>query len=108
MATIPEIEAKALAQLLTQSEPPILLDVREGWEFATCHVAGSRHVPLATLPGAVASLDPAATVVTICHHGVRSMHAAAFLKQQGFARVLSLAGGVDAWAATVDPGMARY
>lgn len=87
---------------------PVLLDVREPWEFQTCHIAGARHVPMNELASRLAELDPDAEMVAICHHGARSLQAAYFLSRQGFERVHNLAGGVDAWARTVDPAMPVY
>jgi rhodanese-related sulfurtransferase len=46
--------------------------------------------------------------VVICHHGGRSLQVGLFLEKQGFARVHNLAGGVDAWARTVDPAVPVY
>jgi rhodanese-related sulfurtransferase len=89
-------------------EHPVLLDVREPWEFQTCHIAGARHVPMNELPRRLGELDPAADVVAICHHGTRSLHVAQFLARQGFERVYNLAGGVDAWARSVEPAMPVY
>ena len=89
-------------------EPVTLLDVREPWEYALCRIDGSLHVPLGQLPSRLAELDPARTTVVICHHGMRSLHAGAFLKRQGFANVVNLSGGIDGWARTVDPAMAVY
>jgi len=87
---------------------PLLLDVREPWEFQTCRLENAQLVPLRELPARVAELDPAAETVLICHHGSRSLHAAMFLERQGFAGVYNLAGGVDAWARSVDPSMPVY
>lgn len=87
---------------------PVLLDVRESWEFQACHIAGARHVPMNELPARLGELDPDAEVVAICHHGTRSLHVAYFLARQGFERVHNLAGGVDAWARSVDPAMPLY
>jgi rhodanese-related sulfurtransferase len=87
---------------------PVLLDVRERWEFQTCHIEGARHVPMGELPARLGELDPAANVVAICHHGARSLQVAHFLARQGFARVHNLAGGVDAWARSLDPAMPIY
>jgi rhodanese-related sulfurtransferase len=87
---------------------PVLLDVREPWEYQTCRIAESRHVPMAQVPSRLAELDPQAETVVICHHGGRSMQVAMFLEKQGFARVHNLAGGLDAWARSVDPGMPTY
>ena len=87
---------------------PVLLDVREQWEVEICALPGSRHVPMNTIPARASELDPAAATVVICHHGGRSHQVGAFLERQGFASVHNLAGGVDAWARTVDATMATY
>lgn len=87
---------------------PVLLDVREPWEFDTCKLAGSRLVPMREVPQRVAELDAQAETVVICHHGGRSMQVARFLERQGFPRVFNLAGGVDAWARSVDRAMPVY
>ena len=87
---------------------PQLLDVREPWEFQTCHIADSRPMPMAEVPKRLAELDPQAETVVICHHGGRSMQVAMFLEKQGFSRVHNLTGGLDAWARSVDPSMPTY
>ena len=87
---------------------PQLLDVREPWEFQTARLAGSTLLPLRELPARFGELDAGADTVVICHHGGRSMQAAIFLERQGFARLHNLAGGVDAWARSVDPAMPVY
>ena len=87
---------------------PVLLDVREPWEFQTASLANSTLLPLRELPARFGELDAGAETVVICHHGGRSMQAALFLERQGFARVHNLAGGVDAWARQVDPAMPVY
>ncbi|HNA29743.1 MAG TPA: rhodanese-like domain-containing protein [Thiobacillaceae bacterium] len=87
---------------------PLLLDVREPWEFERCHIEGAELLPMAAIPSRVAQLDPAREMVVICHHGVRSFHVARFLEHNGFSDVINLTGGVDAWAREVDPHMAVY
>jgi len=87
---------------------PLLLDVREPWEYELCHLPDSQLLPLDTLPADWERLDPARDVVCICHHGIRSRSAAAFLVQQGLTRVYNLTGGVDAWARRIDPLMPVY
>jgi rhodanese-related sulfurtransferase len=105
---IPEITAVELAQRLRGSEPPLLLDVREPWEHEVARIDGARLVPLDTLPTALATLDPGREYVIHCHHGVRSMMAARFLRSRGVERVANLAGGIDAWSDTVDPQVPKY
>jgi rhodanese-related sulfurtransferase len=91
-----------------QRPRPLLLDVREPWEFQTCNIAGSRLLPMGEVAARKDELDAQAEVVVICHHGGRSMQVAMFLEKNGFARLHNLAGGVDAWARTVDPSMPVY
>jgi rhodanese-related sulfurtransferase len=87
---------------------PLLLDVREPWEFQTCRLAESHHVPMNQIPARLAELDPEADTVVICHHGARSMQVGLFLERQGFTRVHNLAGGLAEWARSVDPAMPTY
>ena len=89
-------------------EPPLLLDVREPWEFQTCHIAGSVAMPMALVPIRQQELPDDRAIVCICHHGARSMQVAYFLERAGFDQVINLAGGVDAWALQVDRGMPTY
>lgn len=87
---------------------PLLLDVRQPWEFDTCHIAGARLMPMNSVPEQLVQLDPAAPLVCICHHGARSLQVAAFLEQRGFTDITNLDGGMHAWAQQVDPTMATY
>ncbi|HVL76305.1 MAG TPA: rhodanese-like domain-containing protein [Noviherbaspirillum sp.] len=104
------VTAPELASWLAdESRPkPVLLDVREPWEFATCHIAGSQPMPMNTVPARIDELDEEAQIVCICHHGARSMQVAAFLERNGFADVINLTGGVHAWALQVDNTMPTY
>lgn len=104
------INANELAAWLDDESrvSPLLLDVREPWEYQICHIDGSRTMPMSTIPTNVAELDQDQPIVCICHHGMRSMQVALFLEQQGFSDVINLTGGVDAWATQVDSGMATY
>ena len=91
---------------------PLLLDVREPWEFALASITidglETRQMPMASVPARLEELDPAQPVVCICHHGARSAQVAAFLERAGFETVYNLYGGVDAWSVQVDPALPRY
>jgi rhodanese-related sulfurtransferase len=91
---------------------PLLLDVREPWEFALAaiNISGleTRSMPMGNVQSQLHELDPAQPVVCICHHGMRSAQVVAFLERQGFEAAYNLAGGIDAWSQQVDPQIPRY
>jgi rhodanese-related sulfurtransferase len=105
-----QITPQMLQQWLadTERKPPLLLDVREPWEYQTCRIEGSTLVPMNTIPARVQELDPDTETVVICHHGARSFQVALFLERNGFSNLYNLQGGVNAWADQVEPGMPRY
>ena len=103
-----EVEARALADELHDERMPLLLDVREPHEWEIAHIEGATLIPLGELPARLAELEPHRPIVTYCHRGVRSQRAREILAGAGFGGVRSLAGGIDAWARDVEPGMARY
>lgn len=103
-----EIGTTELRVMLDGGSAPLLLDVREPWEWEVARIEGSQHIPLGQLPGRIAEVDTRREIVTICHHGMRSLSARELLKGAGFARVRSLAGGIDAWAEEVDGTVGRY
>ena len=86
-----------------------LLDVRQEWEHALAKLPGDVLIPLHELQERLDEVRPAPgqLVVAYCHHGVRSLSAAAFLRHHGVEAV-SLAGGIDLWSRTVDPAVPRY
>jgi rhodanese-related sulfurtransferase len=91
-----------------QQNRPLLLDVREPWEYERCHIASAKLMPMSQFQSTFAQLDPEQEIVVICHHGVRSFHVARFLEHNGFEKVINLTGGVDAWAKEVDRQMPVY
>ena len=99
-------ETKALAE---RHEPFTLLDVRELWEFETARLEGAKPIPMGEIPSrAHEELDPDDHIVVYCHHGVRSMSVAAWLRQQGFEKAQSMSGGIDAWSRRVDGKVPMY
>ena len=105
----PEITTDAFAKQLQQSNPPVLLDVREPWEFQTASIPNSLLMPMGEVTSrAHNELDPDAPIVVMCHHGARSLNVAMWLRDQGFTHAQSLAGGIDAWSRSIDPEIPRY
>lgn len=99
--------ATGLAEYL-QENTPLLLDVREPWEYETCHIDGSQLIPMQQLPQALDQIPQNQDIVVICHHGVRSLRVCQYLEQNGYTHITNLTGGVDAWAQQVDPAMPIY
>ncbi len=104
-----EMDAATLSEYLERCDtPPLLLDVRQPWEFDVCRIEGSQLIPMGQLPRKLAELDPEQETVVICHHGIRSRSVGRYLEQQGFSKVINLSGGVDQWAKQVDNTMPTY
>ena len=107
---IRQLQATELQEWLadTTREQPLVLDVREPWEHEVCNIAGSCLLPMQDIPARVKELPADTDIVVLCHHGMRSLQVAQFLKQSGLERVSNLSGGIAAWAAQVDPDMSQY
>ncbi len=104
-----EVAPEELKAMLTAESVPFLLDVRELWEITSVGFPGAHSMPMGEVPArAHNELDPDGRIVVICHHGVRSLNVANWLRNQGFEQAQSLRGGIDAWARDVDSGVARY
>lgn len=105
-----QIRPNELAEWLADEgrSAPLLLDVREAWEYQLCHIQGSQHMPMGTVPARLDELERERDIVVICHHGGRSAQVGIFLERQGFSNVINLSGGVAGWAASVDPAMPQY
>ena len=85
-----------------------IVDVREMWEFSIAHLPGSTLVPMHEFGARLEELDRTRPTVIVCHHGIRSMHAALALRGRGFTEVRSLRGGIQRWATEIDPTMPQY
>lgn len=106
MPTPLEIDVTTAAQLLRAGQA-VLLDVREPDELAICQVPGSLPIPMREIPARISEL-PDQHVLVLCHHGGRSARVTQFLRANGFERASNIAGGIDAWAAQIDPTLTRY
>ena len=103
-----EIGPDELRARLEQKRPIVLLDVRDEWETRLCRLENSTHIPIEEIEFRTDELNPEEEIVVYCHHGIRSAAVAEYLRRLGFAKAVNLAGGLDLWARTVDPAMARY
>src|SRR2546423_3629631 len=97
MARVPAIDVAQLRRRLTTEPAPFLLDVREAWEYQAGHVPGARLIPLAELEDRVNEVPRDRPILAICHSGQRSLAAAGYLLQRGYADVSNVDGGTAAW-----------
>lgn len=96
---------------LDRGEPLSLVDVREPFEHQQASIAGARLIPMGAVPASlqeVERLSDEGPVVVFCHHGVRSLQVANWLREQGVQNCQSMAGGIDRWSREVDPRVPRY
>jgi adenylyltransferase/sulfurtransferase len=103
-----EITPRELAERIRAGETPLLLDVREPYEWSIARLPEARLIPLDALPDSVSALDPSAETVVYCHHGIRSAAAVAWLRERGFRRARNLTGGIDRWSHEIDSSIRRY
>ena len=102
-----EITVRETAELLKQNKIK-LLDVRTPEEYAIASVQGSLLVDQSVAQEIMQTWPKDTAIVTMCHHGIRSLDAAAYLRGHGFMNTKSMSGGIDAWADCIDSSIHRY
>ena len=100
----------AQARISAEGYTGLLLDCREQDEYDLVHVADSTLLPMSELARRVDELAPHRDreILVLCHHGMRSLQVATWLREQGFAEARSIAGGIDAWSCQIDSSLPRY
>ena len=105
-----EIDVRSVKSLLDEKQDFLLLDCREQKEFDYARIPDSRLIPMKEIPERIPELEPfrGKRIVVHCHHGGRSLRVTQWLRQQGFASVQNMTGGIDAWSLEIDPTVPRY
>jgi adenylyltransferase/sulfurtransferase len=103
-----EITPREVKSMMERGDKFLLVDVREKWEFETSWIEGAVLVPMREIPSNLAKFEEADNIVLFCHHGIRSLDAAAWLRSQEIPGAKSMAGGIDRWSAEIDPKVPRY
>jgi adenylyltransferase/sulfurtransferase len=104
---VPQITVKELKHRIDTGEDVYILDVREPFEYQIANLGG-KLIPQGEVPQRLAEIDRAREIVVQCKGGARSQRIAELLKQNGYERVVNLAGGILAWATEIDPSMKKY
>jgi rhodanese-related sulfurtransferase len=115
---IDQVRPAAFAQWVSSLDgaTPLILDVREPWEFHTASVRPYGGVsafdvlsmPMQDIPSRMAELPTNRPIACLCHHGIRSQQVARYLAQNGFEQVINIAGGIAAWSDEADPSVPQY
>lgn len=104
-AEVVEEDVTTVAARLATDAPPFLLDVREPWEWAVSNLSrhGARLIPLGELGDRFGEIPRDRPVVVYCRGGQRSRVAASRITAAGVNGVVSLRGGIAAWAEEIEP-----
>jgi rhodanese-related sulfurtransferase len=103
-----EITPGEVKARLDRGEKLVLVDVREPWEHQVCTIEGAQLIPMGSLAARLQTLPDVDELICYCHHGMRSLDAAAWLRFQGIEKAKSLAGGIERWSVEIDPRVPRY
>jgi len=106
--SIPTISVQELKHKIDSNRAIMILDVREPFEWEIAHIEGAKLIPLGELADRIGELPREGEIAVHCKSGVRSARAVELLRRKGFANVVNVAGGIDAWADEIDPAMAKY
>jgi rhodanese-related sulfurtransferase len=91
------LSAPFAAELLSSSQPLVLIDVRTPRERGQKKISGSLSFPLNHLLERAAELPKNRALLVHCAGGYRSSIAASILQKAGFEHVSEIAGGIAAW-----------
>ncbi|MCE9619015.1 MAG: hypothetical protein K8R92_03800 [Planctomycetes bacterium] len=105
-----EITPRDYVRRKAAGERFVLVDVRPQQAREIALLPDSLHIPLPELEARIDELQEidGACVVTLCHHGVTSLRAAAVLRHAGVSNVYSMAGGIHLWSVDIDPAVPIY
>lgn len=103
-----EIAPREIKDFIERGEKFLFVDVREKWEHEASRIEGTVLIPMRDIPANLSRLASAVKVVLFCHHGIRSLDAAAWLRERGVHGAQSMSGGIDRWAEEIDPLVPRY
>jgi rhodanese-related sulfurtransferase len=94
-----ELGTLEVTQLMNRQGQMLVLDIRDGTDFAIGHLPRARHIPLGELSKRVDEIDKYKDkpVIVTCKNGSRAGAASRFLRKAGFTTVYQLKGGLAAW-----------
>lgn len=103
-----QMTVQQLAEQIKAGTAPVIIDVREPYEYQRARIEGAILKPLGEIYQWARELDKEQSYVVMCHTGARSYQAAFMLERLGFTQVANLLGGIDDWTMRIDPTVPRY
>lgn len=106
-----EVSPQDLKRMRDEGAEIVMIDVREPREVAVAQIANSKLIPMQTVPAEIETIQMLARetpIAILCHHGVRSLNVAMWLRRQGIENCFSVSGGIDRWSQEIDPAVPRY
>lgn len=103
-----EITVNDLHARLQNNEDILIIDVREDWELEKAKLPFAKHIPMGQISLSIDEFDKNSEIIIMCHSGIRSMVITQLLKEQGFAKVKNLKGGINAWSVHIDTSVPCY
>lgn len=111
MDTPIELTPQEFQARLAAGEQSVIVDVREPEEHAIARLESSELIPMQSIPASLQRLEALAdeqSIAVLCHHGVRSLSVAVWLRRHGIENCFSITGGIDRWSREIDPSIPRY
>jgi adenylyltransferase/sulfurtransferase len=102
------VTPRELAEMRDRGDDVVLVDVREPHEWEIARIPGASLIPMQEIPSRISEIPQSGNVLVYCKVGARSAEVLKFLHQAGLTHAKHLAGGIEAYAATVDPSIPRY
>ena len=93
---VSEVSADEARERL-EAESAIFVDVRDAGSYRRGHIPGAAHIGDHNVEQFVRETDKETPVIVYCFHGNSSIGGAAYLQENGFTEVYSMAGGFADW-----------
>lgn len=98
-----DVTVEQAYELVEGDRPPVVLDVRNDWEFDDGHLTGAINIPVNNLEGRLEELDREDEILVYCRTGNRSTRAAQILHENGFEKIYHMVDGIEGWKAAGYP-----
>jgi rhodanese-related sulfurtransferase len=94
-----EISQNELLRMMDQENPPLIIDVRTGFEYRSAHIKYAVNIPVYSVFWNKKKLpkDKSEAIILTCEHGPRAVLTKKFLWLMGYLNVKMLKGHMTQW-----------